>query len=49
MRQDKLLRQLLKAGLDEATILSLQVKDLIVDERADRVSVATPYGAVYLD
>ncbi len=49
MRQDKLLRQLLKAGLDEATILSLQVKDLIVDERADRVSVATPYGAVYLE
>ncbi len=49
MRQDKLLRQMLKAGLDEATILSLQVEDLIVDERANQTCVATPHGAVYLE
>jgi metal-sulfur cluster biosynthetic enzyme len=49
MRQDKLLRQMFKAGLDETTILSLQVKDLIVDERANQVCVATPHGAVYLE
>src|SRR5215469_466017 len=35
MRQDRLLRHMLKAGLDEATILTLQVADLIVDEVAD--------------
>lgn len=48
MRQDKLLRQMLKAGLDEATILSLQVEDLVVDELADQAFVATPRGAVCL-
>ena len=48
MRQDKVLRQMLKAGLDEATILSLQVEDVMVDERANQACVATPHGAVYL-
>ncbi len=49
MRQDKLLSQMLKAGLDEATILSLQVEDLVVDEIADQAFVATPRGAVCLE
>jgi len=49
MRQDKLLRRLLKAGLDEATILSLRVEDLLVDERADLACVTTPSGEVYLE
>jgi metal-sulfur cluster biosynthetic enzyme len=49
MRQDKLLRRLLKAGLDEATILSLRVEDMMVDEKADLVCVATPSGPVYLE
>jgi metal-sulfur cluster biosynthetic enzyme len=48
MRQDTLVRQMLKAGLAEATILGLQVADLIVDEIADRAFVATPHGAVCL-
>lgn len=48
MRQDRLLRHMLKAGLDEAIILTLQVADLMVDEVADRAFVATPRGAVCL-
>jgi hypothetical protein len=35
MRQDALLRQMLKAGLDEATIATLRIADLLVDEPAD--------------
>ncbi len=49
MRQDRLVRQLLKAGLDEVTILSLRVEDLVVDEGADQAFVATPQGAVCLE
>jgi len=49
MRQDRLLRQMLKAGLDEATILSLLVEDLVVDEVADQAFVATSHGAVCLE
>jgi metal-sulfur cluster biosynthetic enzyme len=49
MRQDKLLRQMLKAGLDEAAILSLHLEDLIVDEIANQAFVATPQGAVCLE
>jgi metal-sulfur cluster biosynthetic enzyme len=49
MRQDRVLRHLLKAGVDEATILNLHVEDLVVDERADQAWVATPHGAVCLD
>jgi metal-sulfur cluster biosynthetic enzyme len=48
MRQDRLLRHMLKAGLDEATILTLQVADLIVDEIANQAFVATPRGVVCL-
>ncbi|HET9919597.1 MAG TPA: iron-sulfur cluster assembly protein [Ktedonobacteraceae bacterium] len=49
MRQDTLLRKLLQAGLDEATILNLRVVDLVVDELADAAFVTTPGGAVRLD
>ena len=49
MRQDTLLRKLLQARLDEATILNLRVADLVVDELADAVFVTTPGGAVRLD
>jgi metal-sulfur cluster biosynthetic enzyme len=49
MRQDTLLRQMLKAGLDEATILSLRRSDLAVDEVADRVFVTTRQGVVQLE
>jgi metal-sulfur cluster biosynthetic enzyme len=49
MRQDKLLRQMLKAGLDEETILSLHVEDVIVDEKANQAFVATPQGSVCLE
>ena len=48
MRQDRLLRHMLKVGLDEATILTLQMADLIVDEVAGQAFVATPRGAVCL-
>src|ERR1700737_4782195 len=44
MRQDTLLRQMLKAGLDEATILTLSTADLIVDEVANIAFVVTPGG-----
>lgn len=49
MRQDTLLRQLLKAGLDEETILSLQRGDLIVDELADIAFVTTTGGVIRLE
>lgn len=49
MRQDALLRQMLKAGLDEATILALQRKDVTVDESADRVAIHIPGGDISLE
>ena len=49
MRQDTLLRQMLKAGLDEATIVTLHMADLIVDEVANSACVMTPGGAVQLE
>ncbi len=49
MRQDTLLRQMLKVGLDEATVLTLQVADLIVDEIANQAFVTTLHGAVCLE
>jgi metal-sulfur cluster biosynthetic enzyme len=48
MRQDTLVRQLLKADLDEATILNLCVSDLAIDEQTDLASVTTPRGLVQL-
>jgi len=49
MRQDKLIRRMLNAGLDEAAVLRLLVEDLVVDERADQAWVATPHGAMCLE
>jgi hypothetical protein len=49
MRQDTLLRQMLKAGLDEATILTLHIADLVGDEIANIAFVVTPGGAVRLE
>jgi len=49
MRQDTLLRQMLKAGLDEATILALRRNDLIVDERADIAFVTLPGRVIHLE
>jgi hypothetical protein len=49
MRQDTLIRQMLKAGLDEATILTLHIANLVVDEIANIAFVATPGGAVRLE
>ncbi len=49
MRQDALLRHMLKAGMDEATILSLKRKDLIVDESADAAFVTTPERVIRLE
>jgi hypothetical protein len=40
---------MLKAGLDEATILSLHRSDLVVDESADSAFVTTPEGVVRLE
>jgi hypothetical protein len=49
MRQDTLLRQMLKAGLNEAIIITLSTADLIVDEVANMAFVMTPGGAVRLE
>jgi len=49
MRQDTLLRQMLKAGLEEATILTLHVADLIVDEVSNLAFVTTPLGVIRLE
>lgn len=48
VRQETLLRQMLKAGLDEATILGLRVADLVIDELTDQAAVSTPQGMVRL-
>lgn len=49
MRQDTLLRQLQKAGVDEATLLSLHVADLTIDETTQRATVTTPLQVVHLE
>lgn len=49
MRQDALLRQMLRAGPDEATILTLRMADLIVDTLVDIAFVTLPHGAVRLE
>jgi metal-sulfur cluster biosynthetic enzyme len=48
MRQDALLRRMLKAGLDETAIAALRVADLIADEDSDQASVTTPGGVICL-
>lgn len=49
MRQDTLVRHMLKAGIDEPAILALRVADLVADELADRGFVMTPGGIVPLE
>ncbi|HET9920857.1 MAG TPA: iron-sulfur cluster assembly protein [Ktedonobacteraceae bacterium] len=49
MRQDALLRQMMRVGLDEAIIIRLRIADVIVDEITDSVFVMTPGGAVRLE
>jgi len=49
MRQDALLRRMLKAGLDEAAIAALRVADLVADESSDQAFVATPGGVIRLE
>ncbi len=49
MRQDTLLRSMLKAKLDESTIINLRLDGLIVDECTDSAFVATPEGMIPLD
>jgi metal-sulfur cluster biosynthetic enzyme len=49
VRQDTLLRQLQKAGVDETTLLSLCVADLVIDEATKRVTVTTPLQIVQLE
>ncbi|MGB8347304.1 MAG: iron-sulfur cluster assembly protein [Ktedonobacteraceae bacterium] len=48
MRQDTLLRRMLKAGLDEEIIAALHVADLSADEDSDEAFVATPGGVIRL-
>jgi metal-sulfur cluster biosynthetic enzyme len=49
MRQEILLRRMLKAGLDEPTIIALRIADLTVDEAADVAVIATHGGPVHLE
>jgi metal-sulfur cluster biosynthetic enzyme len=49
MRQDTLLRHLLKAGLDEAALLSLRIADLTIDEVTGRIFVQTPLRIVQIE
>lgn len=48
MRQDALIRQLLKAGLDESTLRTLQVSDITIDEEMGQVLVAVGEQVVTL-
>jgi metal-sulfur cluster biosynthetic enzyme len=49
MRQDTLLRHLLKVGLDEDALLSLRVADLTIDEVTQRIFVKTPARIVQIE
>ncbi len=49
MRQDTLLRQMMKAGLDEPAIAALRIADVRVDEAANAVYVSIDGRAVCLD
>jgi metal-sulfur cluster biosynthetic enzyme len=48
MRQDALLRRMLKAGLDETAIAALHVSNLVVDGESNLASVITPGGVICL-
>jgi metal-sulfur cluster biosynthetic enzyme len=49
VRQDTLIRHLLHAGLDETTLLSLCVADLIIDETTQRIFVTTPHRVIQIE
>jgi len=49
MRQDAVLRQMLKAGLDEGTIAALRMRDMSVDEDANTASVIVQNEPVLLE
>lgn len=49
MRQDAVLRQMLKVGLDETTIAALRIADLSVDEDANTASVIVQGKRVHLE
>ncbi len=49
MRQDAVLRQMLKVGLDEATIAALRMCDMSVDEDANTASVVVQGKSVCLE
>ena len=48
VRQDTLLRSLLKTGIDEATVLGLRVADLIIEEATQRVLITAPEKLIIL-
>src|SRR5258708_21089411 len=49
MRQDTLIRQMLKMGIDEATIATLRMADMTIDESANVVLVIVPGQRVRLE
>lgn len=49
MRQDAVLRQMLKVGLDEASIAALRMRDMSVDEDANTASVVVQDEPVHLE
>ena len=49
MRQEVLVRRMMKAGLDEAALIALCVADLGIDEAADVALVAHPGGTLRLE
>jgi metal-sulfur cluster biosynthetic enzyme len=49
MRQDTLIRQMLKMGLDEATIATLHMTDMTIDESANVVLVMAPGQVMRLE
>jgi metal-sulfur cluster biosynthetic enzyme len=49
MRQDMLLRHLLKVGIDEPALLSLRVADLTIDEVTGRIFVKAPLRIVQVE
>jgi metal-sulfur cluster biosynthetic enzyme len=49
VRQDTLMRHLKMAGIDEKTLLTLRVADLIVDEVTQRIFVTTPHQVIQIE
>lgn len=49
MRQDTLIRQMLKMGIDEATIATLHMADMTIDESANAALVKAPGQTVRLE